>query len=66
MIEEATRNARQVAKKFAADYQSTLGKIKKASQCQFSIYTRDKNTPHIKKFRLSPPSNIICLINACH
>ena len=28
MIEEATRNARQVAKKFAADYQSTLGKKK--------------------------------------
>jgi len=52
MIEEATRKARQVAQKFATDSQSTLGKIKKASQGQFSIYTRDKNHPHIKKVRV--------------
>jgi hypothetical protein len=52
MIEKATRNARQVAQKFAADSQSTLGKIKKASQGQFSITTRDKNNPHIKKVRV--------------
>jgi len=52
MIEEATRKARQVAQKFATDSQSTLGKIKKASQGQFSIYTRDKNNPHIKKVRV--------------
>ncbi len=52
MIEEATRNARSVAEKFAADSQSSLGKIKRASQGQFSIYARDKNNPHIKKIRV--------------
>ena len=52
MIEEATRNAREVAQKFATDSQSSLGKIKKASQGQFSIRPRDKNNPHIKKIRV--------------
>jgi hypothetical protein len=52
MIEEATRQARQVAEKFAADSQSLLGKIKRASQGQFSIKARDKNNPHIKKVRV--------------
>ncbi|ADJ27973.1 SIMPL domain-containing protein [Nitrosococcus watsonii] len=52
MIEEATRNAREVAEKFAADSKSTLGKIKFASQGQFSISARDKNNPHIKKVRV--------------
>ncbi len=52
MIAEATRNARDVAEKFAADSKSTLGKIKKASQGQFSIYSRDRNNPHIKKVRV--------------
>ncbi len=52
MIEEATRNAREVAEKFAADSQSRLGKIRKASQGQFSINDRDKNNPHIKKVRV--------------
>ncbi|MBN1355245.1 SIMPL domain-containing protein [bacterium] len=52
MIEEATRKAREVAQKFAADSQSTLGKIKRASQGQFSIDDRDKNNPHIKKVRV--------------
>jgi len=52
MIEEATRNAREVAGKFAADSSSTLGKIKQASQGQFSIEDRDKNNPHIKKVRV--------------
>ncbi len=52
MIEEATRNAREVAGKFASDSKSTLGKIKKASQGQFSIEDRDKNNPHIKKVRV--------------
>lgn len=52
MIEEATRNAREVAEKFASDSQSQLGKIKKASQGQFSISARDKNNPHIKKIRV--------------
>ena len=52
MIEEATRKAREVADKFAADSQSKLGKIKRASQGQFSISARDKNNPHIKKLRV--------------
>jgi hypothetical protein len=52
MIEEATRNAREVAEKFAADSQSTLGKIKRASQGQFTISSRDNNNPHIKKVRV--------------
>lgn len=52
MIEEATRNAREVALKFAADSKSSLGKIKRASQGQFSINPRDKNNPHIKKVRV--------------
>ena len=52
MIEEATRKAREVAEKFASDSNSALGKIKKASQGQFSISERDKNNPHIKKIRV--------------
>ena len=52
MVEEATRNAREVAEKFAADSDSRLGKIKKARQGQFSIVDRDSNTPHIKKVRI--------------
>lgn len=52
MIEEATRKAREVAEKFAADSQSSLGKIKRASQGQFSINARDRNNPHIKKIRV--------------
>ena len=52
MIEEATRKAREVAEKFAFDSSSTLGKIRKASQGQFSINARDNNNPHIKKVRV--------------
>jgi hypothetical protein len=52
MIEQATTKAREVALKFAADSQSRLGKIKRASQGQFSIAARDKNTPHIKRIRV--------------
>lgn len=52
MIEEATNKAREVAEKFASDSRSRLGKIKKASQGQFSISSRDKNNPHIKKVRV--------------
>ncbi len=52
MIEEATQNARSSAQKFADDSQSTLGKIKRASQGQLSIEDRDQNTPHIKKLRV--------------
>ncbi len=52
MIEESTTNARSVAEKFATDSQSRLGKIKKATQGQFSINNRDKNTPYIKQVRV--------------
>ena len=52
MVEEATTKAREVALKFASDSNSTLGKIRKASQGQFSINSRDKNNPHIKKVRV--------------
>lgn len=52
MIEEATRNAREAATKFAEDSQSVLGKIRQASQGQFSINPRDKNNPHIMKVRV--------------
>jgi len=52
MIEEATRNAREVAAKFAADSDSRLGKIKTALQGQFSITDRDRSTPYIKKVRV--------------
>jgi hypothetical protein len=52
MVEEATRNAREVAQKFAEDSRSRLGKIRRASQGQFSIEDRDSNNPHIKKVRV--------------
>ncbi|HHB13378.1 MAG TPA: SIMPL domain-containing protein [Chromatiales bacterium] len=52
MIEEATRKAREVAEKFAADSNSRLGKIKRARQGQFSITPRDRNNPHIKRVRV--------------
>lgn len=52
MIEEATRNAREAAGKFASDSGSHLGKIRRASQGQFSIDDRDASTPHIKKVRV--------------
>jgi hypothetical protein len=52
MIEQATTKAREVAEKFAADSFSSLGKIKRASQGSFSISSRDKNNPQIKKIRV--------------
>lgn len=52
MIEEATRKAREVAEKFANDSNSQLGKIKSASQGQFTVEDRDSNTAHIKKVRV--------------
>ena len=52
MIDEANKNARAAAQKFAADSESKLGKIKTATQGQFSIEDRDENTPFIKKVRV--------------
>lgn len=52
MIEQATQHARKVAQKFAHDSKSTLGKIKQASQGQFTISDRDQDTPYIKTVRV--------------
>lgn len=52
MVEEATKNARLTAEKFAADSDSRLGKIRTASQGQFSIEDRDATTPYIKRVRV--------------
>ena len=49
---KATANAREAAKKFADDSGSDLGKIKTASQGQFSIEDRDQYTPSIKRVRV--------------
>lgn len=52
MIADATKNARKAAIKFAEDSESELGKIKTASQGQFSINDRDQYTPYIKNVRV--------------
>lgn len=52
MVADATKNARKAADKFAEDSRSKLGKIKSASQGQFSIEDRDQYTPYIKKARV--------------
>lgn len=52
MIAEATKNARSAADRFAADSHSRVGKIKTASQGQFSIDDSDSSTPYIKYVRV--------------
>jgi len=52
MIAEATANARVAAEQFAKDSDSRLGKIRRATQGQFSISDRDENTPYIKVVRV--------------
>lgn len=52
MIAEATKNAREAAKKFADDSDSEIGKIRNARQGQFTIEDRDPYTPYIKKIRV--------------
>lgn len=52
MIEEATKNAREVAEKFALDSDANVGEIRMASQGLFSITDRDENTPQIKMVRV--------------
>ncbi|MDE5881022.1 MAG: SIMPL domain-containing protein [Muribaculaceae bacterium] len=61
MIAEATKNAREAANKFAEDSDSKLGKIKTASQGQFSIEDRDQYTPYLKKVRVV--SSIVYYLN---
>lgn len=52
MIAEATTNARVAADQFAKDSDSTVGKIRTATQGQFSIESSDNSTPNIKKVRV--------------
>ncbi len=52
MIEEATKNARAAAEKFAKDSESKLGKIKTANQGLFSIENVDEYTPNVKHVRV--------------
>lgn len=52
MIEEATKNAREVAEKFARDSDSQVGEIRMARQGLFTINDRDENTPQIKVVRV--------------
>jgi len=52
MIEEATKNARDVAEKFARDSNSEVGEIRIARQGLFTISDRDENTPQIKVVRV--------------
>jgi len=52
MIEEATKNAREVAEKFAHDSNSRVGKIRIARQGLFTISDRDENTPQVKIVRV--------------
>ncbi len=52
MIKEATENARRAAEKFADDSKSTLGKIRTATQGQFSITTPDDNIPYKQQVRV--------------
>lgn len=52
MIAEATRNARKAADSFAADSESSVGKIKTASQGQFSIDDVQGGKPYAKNVRV--------------
>ena len=52
MIEEANKNARTAAEKFAADSGCRIGKLKSATQGLFEISDRDAYTPYIKEVRV--------------
>lgn len=52
MVEQATKNARVTAEKFAEDSNSEIGKIITASQGQLTIDDRDQNTSYIKTLRI--------------
>ena len=52
MIQEATKNAREAAEKFARDSGSEVGKIKSANQGIFSIMDLEANSGVMKKVRI--------------
>lgn len=52
MIAEATKNAREAAQQFAKDSDSKVGKMKTASQGQFSIDDTSSSTPFMKNVRV--------------
>ena len=52
MIADATKNVREAAVKFATDSDSKVGKIKTASQGQFSIEDSSSSTPFTKNVRV--------------
>lgn len=52
MIQEATKNARIAAEQFSRDSQTTLGKLRNATQGWFQIENRDVATPERKIVRV--------------
>lgn len=52
MMEEAIANAEKTAQQFAENSHSKIDKIMNADQGQFSIASRDSNTPYVKKVRV--------------
>ena len=52
MIQEATKNARIAAEQFSRDSQTTLGKLRNASQGWFQVENRDVATPERKIVRV--------------
>jgi hypothetical protein len=52
MIQEATKNARIAAEQFSRDSQTTLGKLRNASQGWFQVENRDQATPERKIVRV--------------
>ena len=52
MIEEATKNARIAAEQFSKDSQTSLGKLRNASQGWFQVEDRDDATPEQKIVRV--------------
>lgn len=52
MIQEATKNARIAAEQFSKDSQTSLGKLRNASQGWFQVEDRDEATPEQKVVRV--------------
>ena len=52
MIQEATKNARVAAEQFSRDSQTTLGKLRSATQGLFQVENRDAATPERKVVRV--------------